>query len=145
MAFAGSFMATSFKGELLKAVHDFSSGGHSFYMALYDNSQSYGAATTAYSTSGELPNGSGYTTGGVALATNETSTSGTSAIASWTTNPSWGSSASFTTYGAIIYNSSASNKAVCVLDFGGAKTVASGTFTVVLPTYAAGTSIIQIN
>lgn len=145
MAFSGSFMATSFKTELLGAVHNFkNSGGHTFKIALYDNSATLTAATTAYTASGELATAGGYTATGQALASNiDPAATGTTAFTSWTVNPAW-TSASFTTYGALIYNSSASNKAVAVLDFGGAKTVASGTFTIVLPANDAANSILRI-
>ena len=49
MAFTGNFMCTSFKKELLEAVHNFkNSGGSTFNLALYDNNASFTAATTAY-------------------------------------------------------------------------------------------------
>ena len=60
MAFTGNYMTTSFKKELLEGVHDFrSSGGDTFYMALYTNSATLDASTTAYTTSGETTNTSG--------------------------------------------------------------------------------------
>jgi hypothetical protein len=145
---------TSFKGELPQAVHNFTaSTGHVFKCALGIASPTgtYGAATTNYSNltgnSDEVANGSGYTTGGFAwtAAQNTTpATSGTGAYWSWSVNPSW-TSASFSTSGCIIYNSSASNKAVYVGSFGGTQTVTSGTLTLTLPTNGVGTSILQLN
>lgn len=145
MAFTGSFMCTSFKKELATATHNFAaSGGHTFKIALYDNSATLTAATTAYTTSGELAATGGYTTAGNALASNiDPATSSTTAFWSWSANPQW-TSATFTAYGALIYNTSASNKAVAVLDFGGAKPVSSGTFTIVLPTNDASNAILRI-
>lgn len=64
MAFSGNFMCTSFKKELLEAVHNFkNSGGNTFKLAMYTNSASFTAATTAYTTSNEI-SGTGYTAGG---------------------------------------------------------------------------------
>src|SRR5882672_4946168 len=105
MAFTGSFMATSFKKELATATHNFAaSGGHSFKIALYDNSATLTAATTGYTSSGELAGSGGYTTTGQVLASNiDPATSGTTAFWSWSANPSW-TSATFTAYGALIYN-----------------------------------------
>lgn len=145
---------TSFKGELPQAFHNFTTTtGNVFKLALVKVSPTgtYGAATTNYSdltgNSDEVSSGGGYTTGGFAwtAAQNTTpATSGTGAYWSWSTNPSW-TSATFSTTGCIIYNSSSSNKAVYVGDFGGTQTVSSGTLTIVLPTNGVGTSILQIN
>lgn len=145
---------TSFKGELPQAIHNFTTtSGNTFSMALGKVSPTgtYGAATTNYSNltgnSDEVPNGSGYTTGGYAwtAAQNITpATSGTGAYWSWSVNPSW-TSASFSTVGCIIYNTSASDKAVYVGSFGGTQTVTAGTLTVTLPTNAVSSSILQIN
>lgn len=145
---------TSFKGELPQALHNFTTtSGNVFKVALGVASPvgTYGAGTTNYSNltgnSDELANGSGYTTGGFAFtaAQNTTpSTSGTGAFWSWSVNPSW-TSASFSTSGCIIYNSSASNRAVYVGSFGGTQTIVAGTFTLLLPTNGVGTSILQLN
>lgn len=144
MAFTGSFFCTSFKVELPRALHNFDAAAHAFKIALYDNSATLTAATTVYTTSGELAAAGGYTTGGQALATNiQPASSGTTAFWSWTANPSWGS-ATFTTYGALIYNSTSSNRACAVLDFGGAKPVSAGTFTILLPTNDGTNAILRI-
>ena len=147
---------TSFKGELPQALHNFTaSTGNVFKCALGKATASivgtYGAATTNYSNltgnSDELPNGSGYTTGGFAwtAAQNITPlTSGTGAYWQWSVNPSW-TTASFTTSGCIIYNSTSGNRAVYVGSFGGDQTVSSGTITLVQPTNGVGTSLLQIN
>ncbi len=144
MAFTGSFFCTSAKKELLTATHDFSVAGDGFKIALYDNTATLTAATTAYTSSGELAGSGGYTTAGQALATNiAPATTGTTAFTSWSANPQW-TSATFTTYGALIYNHSKSDKAIAVLDFGGAKSVSSGTFTIVLPTNDSTNAILRI-
>ena len=129
-------MATSFKAEILDEVHDLVAD--TIKIALYTSSASLGAGTTAYSTSNEVANGNGYATGGVTLANKAVSTSSTTAYFD-ADDPTW-TSASFTARGALIYNSSASDKAIAVLNFGGDFTVSSGTFRIVFP--AAGANAI---
>jgi hypothetical protein len=144
MAFSGSFFVTSFKAELPQALHNFTAAAHTFKVSLYDNSATLNAATTVYTTSGELAAAGGYTPGGVTLATNITPTStGTTAFWSWTSNPQW-TSATFTAYGALIYNSTSGNRACAVLDFGGAKPVSAGTFTIQFPVNDAANAILRI-
>ena len=130
---------TSFKVELLTGTHDFSSD--TFKIALYTSAANLGADTTAYSTSNEIST-LGYTAGGNILTVSTTPTSsGTTAYVSFA-NTSW--SSALTARGALIYNSSKSNKAVAVLDFGADKT-SSGTFTVTFPTADATSAIIRIS
>ena len=128
-------MATSFKAEILDEVHDLAAD--TIKIALYTSSASLGASTTAYSTSNEI-SGTGYSAGGVTLTSTTVSTSGTTAFFD-ADDPTW-TSASFTARGALIYNSSASDKAIAVLNFGGDFTVSSGTFRIVFP--AAGANAI---
>lgn len=128
-------MATSFKSEILQEGHNLASD--TIKIALYSSSASLGASTTAYTTSNEIT-GTGYTAGGVTLTNQTVATSGTTAYFD-ADDPTW-SSASFTARGALIYNSTNSDKAIAVLDFGGDFTVSSGTFRIVFP--AAGTSAI---
>lgn len=134
---------TSFKKELLEAVHNFTS--HTFKIALYTDSADLGAGTTVYSTTNEITNTSGtaYTAGGKALTTIAPTSSGTVAFVDFE-NVSW-TSASFTARGALIYNSSASNKAVAVLDFGSNRVVSNDTFEVQFPVSSATTAIIRIS
>ena len=103
-----------------------------------------GAGTTVYSTTNEITNtsGSAYTAGGKTLTVTAPSTSGTVAVVDFA-NISW-ADASFTARGALIYNSSASNKAVAVLDFGSNRVVAGNTFEVQFPVSSATTAIIRI-
>ena len=133
---------TSFKKELLEAVHNFTS--HTFKIALYTDSADLGAGTTVYSTTNEITNTSGtaYTAGGKALTTIAPTSSGTVAFVDFE-NISW-TSASFTARGALIYNSSASNKAVAVLDFGSNRVVSDDTFEVQFPVSSATTAVIRI-
>ena len=145
MAFSGNYMCTSFKQQLLEAVHDFKlSGGDTFKIALYTNSATLDASTTAYTTSGETTNtaGSAYTAGGNTLTRISPTSSGTTAFTDFA-DTSW-ASASFTARGALIYNSTQSNKSVVVLDFGSDKTASAGTFTIIFPTNDASNAIIRI-
>ena len=144
-------MCTSFKKELLEGVHNFkNSGGDTFKLALFaegsggksSSTATLGATTTALVTTGEVASSGTYATGGGSLTRVDPSTSGTTALTdfadlSFTT-------ATITAMGALIYNSSASNKAVCVLDFTSNKTSTAGTFTIQFPTADASNAIIRI-
>ena len=136
-------MCTSFKKELLEAVHNFkNSGGSTFNLALYTSSASLGAGTTAYTTSNEV-SGTGYTAKGGALTNVDPSTSSTTALTDF--NDLTFSTATITARGALIFNDSASgDPAVCVLDFGGDKTSTNGDFTIQFPTADASNAIIRI-
>tara|TARA_R100000458_G_C8151517_1_gene158997 strand:+ start:73 stop:504 length:432 start_codon:yes stop_codon:yes gene_type:complete len=136
-------MCTSFKKELLEAVHNFkNSGGSTFNLALYTSSASLGAGTTAYTTSNEV-SGTGYTAKGAALTNVDPSTSSTTALTDF--NDLTFSTATITARGALIFNDSASgDPAVCVLDFGGDKTSTNGDFTIQFPTADASNAIIRI-
>jgi PKD repeat protein len=136
-------MCTSFKKELLEAVHNFkNSGGSTFNLALYTSSASLGAGTTAYTTSNEV-SGTNYTAKGAALTRVDPSTSGTTAITDFADLTF--SNATVTARGALIFNDSASgDPAVCALDFGGDKTSTAGDFTIQFPTADASNAIIRI-
>lgn len=152
MAFTGNYMCTSFKQELMLAVHDFrSASGDTFKLALYDNSASFSAATTAYTATNEVPNSGSYAAGGGSLTNGDPATSGTTAFADFA-DLSF-TSATITAYGAMIYNSTPSangvlgpltNPAVAILDFGGAKISTTGTFTIIFPVADASNAIIRI-
>lgn len=135
-------MATSFKSELLQAVHNFLlSGGDTFKAALYTSAVTLSAATTTYSSTNEV-SGTGYTAGGATLTRINPTTSGTTAYTdfadvSWTT-------ATITAAGVGIYNSTDSNKWVSAHDFGGNVSSTAGTFTVVFPTANASNAILRL-
>ena len=131
-------MCTSFKSEVLQEGHQLATD--TIKIALYTSSASLDATTTAYSSSNEV-SGTGYTATGVTLTSTAVSTTGTTAHFD-ADDPTW-TSASFTARGALIYNSSNSNKAIAVLNFGGDFTVAGGTFKIVFPA-AGSTAIIRI-
>jgi hypothetical protein len=142
-------MATSFKVEILDGIHNFGTGvvrastaADTFKIALYTSAATLSAATTAYTTSNEVV-GTGYTAGGNTLTVSVVPTSsGTTAYLSFS-NTSW-STATITARGALIYNSTQSNAAVAILDFGSDKTSTAGTFTIVFPTADATDAIIRI-
>jgi hypothetical protein len=135
-------MCTSFKVELLTATHNFTaSTGDVFKIALYTSSASLDATTTAYTTSNEVV-GTGYTAGGNTLTNVTPTASGTTALTDFA-DTTW-STATITARGAMIYNSSKSNKAVCILDFGSDKTSTAGNFTIVFPVPDASNAIIRI-
>jgi hypothetical protein len=144
MAFTGNFMCTSFKQEILQGVHNFTNGtGNTFKLALYDNSASFTAATTAYTATNEVADSGSYAAGGGTLTNVTPTTSGTTAFTDFA-DLSF-TSATITAYGAMIYNDTASgNPSVCILDFGGAKTSTAGTFTIIFPAADASNAIIRI-
>lgn len=143
MAFTGNFMCTSFKKELLQGVHDFTaSTGNTFKLALYTNSASFTAATTAYTATNEI-SGTGYTAGGGTLTNVTPTTSGTTAFTDF--NDLTFSAATITARGALVYNDTASgDPSVVVLDFGSDKSSTAGDFTIVFPTADASNAIIRI-
>jgi hypothetical protein len=140
---------TSFKVELLQAVHNFGpTTPNTFKVALYTAAADIGPTTTVYSTTNEVT-GTGYTAGGntLVISTSPTSGNNTSGIptayASFT-NSSW-TNATFTCRGALIYNSTQGNKSVAVLDFGSDKTVNNDTFQIIFPTPDANSAIVRIS
>ena len=140
-----SAICTSFKVELLKGTHNFTATtGNTFKIALYDSDATLGASTTAFSTSEEITNTSGtaYTSGGATLTSVNPVASSTTAVCDFD-DVSF-TSASFTANGALIYNSSASNLAVCAIAFGSDKTATNGTFTIQFPTADATNAIIRL-
>tara|TARA_R100001510_G_C7566042_1_gene144315 strand:- start:66 stop:494 length:429 start_codon:yes stop_codon:yes gene_type:complete len=135
-------MCTSFKQELLVGTHNFTAtSGNTFKLALYTSSASLGASTTAYSTSNEV-SGTGYTAAGAALTSVTPTTSGTTAFCDFSDLTF--SSSTITANGALIYNDTQSDKAVCTLAFGGDKTSTAGDFTITFPTADASNAIIRI-
>ena len=147
MAFSGNFMCTSFKQELLTGSHDFTNGNDQFKIALYDNSATFTAATTAYTSSNEVSNSGSYSAGGGTLTNVTPTTSGTTALTDF--DDKTYTSATITARGALIYNSqtgggSGTTDTVVVLDFGSNKSSTSGDFQIVFPTADASNAIIRI-
>jgi len=140
---------TSFKVELLQAVHNFGpTSPNTFKVALYTAAANIGPTTTIYTTSNEVT-GTGYTAGGNTLVISTSPTSGNNtsgvptAFVSFN-NSSW-TGATFTARGALIYNSTQGNKSVAVLDFGADKTVTNDTFQIIFPTATANSAIVRIS
>jgi len=144
MAFSGNFMCTSFKKELLTGTHNFTaSSGNTFKLALYTNSATFTAATTAYTSSNEVSNSGSYSAGGGTLTNVTPTSSGTTGLTDFADLAF--TSATITARGALIYNDSASgDPTVAVLDFGADKTSTTGTFTIQFPTADASNAIIRI-
>jgi hypothetical protein len=140
---------TSFKVELLQAVHNFGpTTPNTFKIALYTAAANIGPTTTVYTTSNEIV-GTGYTAGGntLVISTSPTSNNNSSGVPTAYvsfSNTSW-TSASFTCRGALIYNSTQGNKSVAVLDFGSDKTVSNDTFQIIFPTADANSAIVRIS
>ena len=131
-------LTTYFKQQLLQGVHDFSTD--IFYMALYTANADIGAATTVYTATGEI-SGTVYVPGGQAMTGISVSVTDTTAFVNFS-NVVWTPGA-FTARGALIYNSSKSNKSVAVLDFGADKTTTSS-FTVVMPANTSTAALIRL-
>ena len=131
-------IATSFKAEILQGIHD---SADTYKIALYTSASTLDATATAYTTTNEV-SGVGYTSGGQTLSGFSVTTSGTTAILDFTTDPSW-ENATITARGALIYNASKANKAVMVLDFGSDKSNSEGTFTIRLPLPDATNGLIR--
>ena len=144
-------MVTSFKVEILDAIHNFgttvtraSTAADTFKIALYTSSATLSASTTAYTTSNEVSSsGTNYTAGGQTLTISQVPTyTGTTAWLDFD-DVTW-PSATLTANGALIYNATQSNKAVAVLAFGGDKTSTAGNFTVQFPAATSTTAILRI-
>jgi hypothetical protein len=141
-------MCTSFKAQILEAVHDFrSSGGDTFKIALYSSAATLDATTTTYSATNEVANSGTYSAGGGTLTNVSPTTSGTTAFTDF--DDISFTSATINARGALIYNTTPThtytNPSVAVLDFGGDKISTSGTFTIQFPAADASNSIIRIS
>jgi hypothetical protein len=142
MAFTGNWATNTFKTGLMNGTFNFTSG--SFYLALYTNSATLDATTTAYTATGEASGGN-YVAGGNLLTiaqapTIDSQTGAATAYISFS-NTSW--TGAITARGALIYKAGAGG-AVCVLDFGADKT-STATFTVQFPAVTNTSAIIRIS
>lgn len=136
-------MCTSFKAEVAQGLHNFTTGtGDVFYLALYLPSADLGADTTVYTTSGES-SGTNYTAGGVALTNITPTTSGTTGY--WSFQDVTFSNVSLTCAGALIYNTTNGNRAVCVLNFGTTLVKASQDLVITFPTAGSTDAVLRIS
>ena len=147
MAFTGNFMATSFKQQLLEAVHDFrNAGGDTFKLAMYTDTASFTAATTAYTATNEVGASGSYSAGGGTLTRVNPTATGTTAFTDFADLTF--TTATITARGALIYNTTPThtytNPVVVVLDFGSDRTSTAGDFTIVFPTADSSNAIIRI-
>ena len=146
MAITTNAICNSFKEEILEGVHDFTpTSGDVFKLALYTNSATIGADTATYpgdSTGGQVSNTGQYAQGGGALVNALVSLQNTTAFVDF--NDLSFTGVTLTARGSLIYNTSNSNKAVAVLDFGGDKTATAGTFTIQFPNANDTQAIIRI-
>ena len=143
MAITTNAIANSFKGQILRAIHNFTaSTGNTFKLAMYTTNATLGASTTSFTTASQVSS-SGYTSGGKALVNSGVKVSGAVAITNFA-NVSF-TGVTLTAQGALIYNDTAAgDPAVCVLDFGGPKTATAGTFTVQFPAFTTSAASIRI-
>lgn len=133
---------TVFKTNLLKGDEDFNTGSpYTYKIALYEATANLNADTLIYTSTGEVT-GAGYTAGGIALVPVPPTSDGTVSFISF--NPANWANASFTTRGALVYNST-TNAACFVLNFGSDKTCLNQTFTVTFPTAGASSAILRIS
>ncbi len=136
-----SAICTSFKADLLAGTH---TAADTYKIALYTTAATNGAGTTAYSATNEVT-GTGYTAGGATLTGFAVGQSGTTVWLDFTTDPSWANSTLSTVASCLIYNSSKSNKALAVYDFGGVLAATAGTpLTLVFPAADATNALIRI-
>ena len=139
-------VCNSFKKEILEGIHDLETGGDVFKLALYEDTANLSAATTAYpgdSTGGQVGDTGQYAQGGGTLTGQATSLDTGVAIVDFADLSFTG--VTLTARGALIYNTSESNKAVAVLDFGGNKTATAGTFTIQFPDFNSTSAILRIS
>jgi len=136
-------MCTSFKAEVAQALHNFTrTTGNVFKLALYVSTATLGADTTVYTTDNEA-SGTNYTAGGIALTNITPLSSGTTGY--WSFDDATFSNVTLTCAGALIYNSTNGNRAVCVLNFGSVITKTGQNLTITFPPMGATDSVLRIS
>ena len=136
-------VANSFKGQLLQGQHNFTATtGSQFKLALYTSAATLDSSTTVYTSTNEVANTGQYSAGGGTLTGQQTSLDTGVAIVDFADLSFTG--VTLTAAGALIYNTSSANKAVCVLDFGGDKTATAGTFTIQFPAFTTSDAILRL-
>lgn len=132
---------TSFKQEMVQAIHNLAAAGDTIKIALYTSSATLNETTTAYTATNEVV-GAGYVAGGNTLAGQVVTTSGTTAYVDFT-DSTWAAS-TITARGAMIYNSSKANRSIIILDFGADKSSSASSFVITFPSADATNAIIRI-
>jgi hypothetical protein len=136
-------VANSIKGQLLQGQHNFTlTTGNVFKLALYTSAATLNSATTVYTSTNEVANTGQYVTGGGVLTNVSPVVSSGVAFIDFADISFTG--VTLTAAGALIYNTSNTNAAVCVLDFGSDKTATSGTFTIQFPADTTAAAILRI-
>jgi hypothetical protein len=136
-------VANSFKSEILQGIHDLESGGDTFKLALYTSAATLTSATVSYTTGSEVTASGQYVVGGGVLTSQQVSlATGGVAIVDFADLSFTG--VTLTARGALIYNNTEADKAVCVLNFGSDKTATSGTFTIQFPNFTSSSAILRI-
>ena len=136
-------VCNSFKQEILEGQHQLQSGGNIFKLSLYTSAANLSASTTVYTSTNEVGNTGQYTSGGGTLTGQQVSLDTSVAIVDFADLSFTG--VTLTAAGALIYNTSAANRAVCVLDFGGDKSATAGTFTIIFPAFTSASAILRIS
>ena len=142
MAITTSSITSSFKRQVVGGVQNIASGGNTLKLALYTDTAVIGPRLASYTTTGEVGNSGDYAAKGKSLVGQTTSLSGTTAIADFTDLSYL--TATISAMGALIYNSTAANKSIAVLDFTTVKTSTAGTFTIQFPNYTDTLAIIRL-
>jgi len=133
----------SFKQELFLATHNFNTtSGNTFKLALYTTVSGFSTGTTNYITTNEA-SGTGYSAGGTTLVNSTVTVAQNISFVSF--NNATFSTATLTASCCLIYNSTQSNKAVVVLDFGGSKTSTNGDFTIQFPAANSTSAVLRIS
>ena len=125
---------SAFKGDLMEKQVNLGDGGDSIYVTLYDTNHSFTATDTVYTTTNELATAGGYTRGVDATNLLAGQAVTTAATTKWdATDKAW-TSVTFTAYHAVIWDATNTNSLICSIDFGGAKAVSAGTFSLIWDT-----------
>ncbi len=135
-------VANSFKEEILEGTHDLETGGNQIKLALYTSQATLSAATTSYTTGNEVAASGQYAAGGGILQSQQVGLDTGVAIVDFADLSFTG--VTLTARGALIYNDTQADKAICALDFGADKTATSGTFTIQFPAFTSTSAILRI-
>jgi hypothetical protein len=135
-------MCTSFKAEVAQGLHNFTrTTGDVFKIALYVATANLGADTTAYTSTGEA-SGTNYSAGGIALTNITPLSSGTTGY--WSFDDATFTNVTLSCAGALIYNATNGDRAVCVLSFGSTINKTASNLVITFPPMGATDSVLRI-